>query len=189
MTYQPADVASQFTLLGKKWSGYPTMIAELNAIIAGLNADPTTHDLTIATPPAAVAPAALKTAFANEALLIANRAKGGNILPAAIGSILNGLLSSIAPPVNTAPPTISFFSGTGVAGATTLLNNTVGVWQPAGPAISRQWLRNGALIAGATATQYVTVIGDAGASILCAVTATNAAGAATSNSNALSITA
>lgn len=54
------------------------------------------------------------------------------------------------------------------------------------PSITRQWMKNGVAISGATATTYTTVTGDIGASITCMNTATNGVGTpATSTSGAI----
>ncbi|MGC3984827.1 MAG: hypothetical protein QM777_08915 [Pseudorhodoferax sp.] len=81
-------------------------------------------------------------------------------------------------PVNTAVPTIS---GTAQVGQT--LTSTIGTWTGSPtPTYSRQWLRNGAAIAGATAASYVPTTDDIGAAISLRVTATNSEGSASATS-------
>ena len=87
-------------------------------------------------------------------------------------------------PSNTVAPVIS---GTAVVGQT--LSSTTGTWNgiPT-PTYSYQWKR-GATNIGTNATTYTLVSADAGQSITCVVTATNAGGSANATSNALSILA
>lgn len=76
-------------------------------------------------------------------------------------------------PVNGILPSVS-----GVAQVSETLTAVVGVWAPFAT-FTYQWKKNGANIGGATAETYVPVIGDIGAGISVAVTATNSAGNAT----------
>jgi hypothetical protein len=90
--------------------------------------------------------------------------------------------------VNTVAPTNSVapvISGTAVVGQ--VLTTTDGTWSgiPT-PTFSYQWKR-GATNVGTNATTYTLVAADAGQSITCVVTATNAGGSANATSNALSI--
>ena len=87
-------------------------------------------------------------------------------------------------PSNTVAPVIS---GTAVVGQT--LTSTTGTWTGTPtPTYSYQWKR-GATNIGTNATTYTLVAADAGQSITCVVTATNAGGSANATSNALSILA
>ncbi|WP_395657348.1 hypothetical protein [Nocardioides sp.] len=74
-------------------------------------------------------------------------------------------------PANTAPPVIS---GTPAVGQTLTCSN--GTWTGAPTSFQYVWRRNGAAISGATASTYVVVAGDAGASLVCTVVATNGSG-------------
>jgi hypothetical protein len=84
-------------------------------------------------------------------------------------------------PSNTAVPVVS---GSTLQGQT--LTCTNGSWTGSPFAYAFQWRRNGVNISGATSSTYVTVSGDLGTNISCAVTATNVVGssaaAAISNS-------
>jgi hypothetical protein len=51
------------------------------------------------------------------------------------------------------------------------------------PTYSYQWQRNGSTISGATSSTYVLVQDDVGTTVRCVVTATNAAGSTSANSN------
>ena len=73
-------------------------------------------------------------------------------------------------PANSVLPSIS---GTKTVGST--LTAVDGTWSGS-PTLTRQWLRNGVVIAGATAATYVLVAGDAGKQISVKVKAVNAGG-------------
>ena len=91
--------------------------------------------------------------------------------------------SGVAPalPVNTVAPVVS---GTAVVGQT--LTTTNGTWTNSPSSFSYQWFR-GATQIGTNASTYTLVSADAGQSVTCRVTATNAGGSANATSNALSI--
>ena len=96
---------------------------------------------------------------------------------------LSGSPSAIAPS-NTVAPVIS---GTAVVGQ--VLSSTTGTWTGTAPiTYSYQWKR-GATNIGTNSSTYTLVSADAGQSITCVVTATNAGGSANATSNALSILA
>ena len=82
-------------------------------------------------------------------------------------------------PVNTVAPVVS---GTATVGQT--LSTTNGTWTGApAPTFTYQWQRNTTNIGGATSSTYVLVSADAGNTVRCVVTATNAVGIASANSN------
>jgi hypothetical protein len=82
-------------------------------------------------------------------------------------------------PVNTVAPVVS---GTATFGQT--LSTTDGTWTGVPtPSFTYQWQRTGSNIGGATSSTYVLVAADVGNTIRCVVTATNAAGLASANSN------
>ena len=83
-------------------------------------------------------------------------------------------------PVNTVAPVVS---GTATFGQT--LSTTTGTWTgtPASFTYAYQWQRGGSNIGSATASTYTLVSGDVGFTIRCVVTATNAAGSTSANSN------
>lgn len=66
---------------------------------------------------------------------------------------------------------------------------TDGSWRYNPSGFTRQWLRDGAAIDGATGPTYTLTAADAGRSIVCRVTAANAGGSTASDSNALSVVA
>jgi hypothetical protein len=82
----------------------------------------------------------------------------------------------ISVPGNSARPAISGASRSGQP-----LTCTPGTWS-GGPTFAFGWLRNGAPIAGATATRYTLAAGDVGKAIQCAVRATNSGGSVIADS-------
>jgi len=86
-------------------------------------------------------------------------------------------------PINTVAPAVT---GTVVVGQT--LSTTNGTWDAAPASISYtyQWQRNTSNIGGATSSTYVIQTADIGNTLRCVVTATNAVGAASANSNSTS---
>jgi len=84
----------------------------------------------------------------------------------------------VSPPPGTAPPSLtSVGSVTGTAEVGKSLSCATGNWAGS-PTFTRQWLRNGVPIGGATATSYTLVSADRGTTVQCEVKATNAGGAA-----------
>ena len=72
--------------------------AELTAISTALASDPSLHDQTIETPPAALRIGHDQTSFTNDILHIVNKAKGGNLTKAAMISAIDGVAGVLAPP-------------------------------------------------------------------------------------------
>ena len=76
----------------------------------------------------------------------------------------------------------------GPAGVNSLLICTTGTWTNSPTSYEFIWLRNGAVITGATASTYLTVPADGGTSVNCAVGAINASGESSPGfSNSLAI--
>jgi len=99
----------------------------------------------------------------------------------AVSATSNSLGAVIWIPINTVAPVIS---GTVTVGQT--LTSTTGTWTGSPtPTYTYQWKRDGSSIGSATASTYVLVIADVAASITCAVTGTNTAGAVAATSNSL----
>lgn len=91
--------------------------------------------------------------------------------------------SSVTPPANTVAPVAS---GTARVGET--LSVTDGTWTGTAPiTYTYQWRRDGVNIGSATNSTYVLVTADLGTAIDCNVTATNAAGAVTQDSNNITV--
>jgi trimeric autotransporter adhesin len=88
------------------------------------------------------------------------------------------------PPKNTVAPKI-----TGIPKVGKTLSCSLGTWTGSTPiTYSRQWLRGGSPIAGATSASYVVKAADKGKLLSCRVTAKNAAGQATKTSAAVKVT-
>lgn len=88
-------------------------------------------------------------------------------------------------PNNTTPPVVT---GLNEVGNTLTVSN--GTWVGDEPiSYSYQWLRNGAEIVGETNNTYVLVEADQGNLVSCIVTATNAVGSASVQSNAIDVSA
>lgn len=86
-------------------------------------------------------------------------------------------------PVNLTAPVVS--GGTSLG---SVLTTTNGTWSGTLPfTYTYQWQRNGLPISGATSSTYTIVVADSAAAITCVVTATNAIGNASANSNAIAV--
>lgn len=115
-----------------------------------------------------------------------------HLLPALLATIVAGLLlaatASAAAPSNTVAPTVT---GTPKVGQTLSVSN--GTWSNSPTSYSYQWQRctSGTCtnIAGATTQTYVVKSADAGRTLRAVVTATNADGSSTANSNQTSVVA
>jgi hypothetical protein len=86
----------------------------------------------------------------------------------------------VFPPVNTVLPAIT---GTTSVGSVLTVSN--GTWTNTPLSYTRQWLRDGAAISGATAATYTLVAGDEGKMISATVTATNADGSGSAAATAV----
>ena len=94
-----------------------------------------------------------------------------------VGSGGGGTRSTL--PVNTVAPAV-----TGTATKGQILTTTDGTWTGTPvPTLTYQWRRAAVDIAGETNSTYTLAVADRGAAIDCVVTATNAAGAVTADSN------
>jgi hypothetical protein len=96
----------------------------------------------------------------------------GGSTTATSATVVIGGGSLVTGPANVVAPAIS---GSPTVGAT--LTCDTGTWTGADLTYARQWRRDDANIAGATAATYAVVAGDAGTALSCVVTATNAGGA------------
>ncbi len=92
-------------------------------------------------------------------------------------------------PIVGVPAAPSVATGNSIAGNINegfVLTLTRAVWSGyPDPTVTIQWKRDGSSIGGATATTYTTVSADAGKTITCTETATNASGSANTTSNGL----
>ena len=103
-----------------------------------------------------------------------------------VGSVdaISNAITVTSLPSNTIAPVIS---GSPFVGST--LTTTNGTWTgfPA-PTFTYQWLRNGAVIGGATSIMYATQLADVGQPITCRVTGTNSVGSVDAISNVITPT-
>ncbi|WP_354702426.1 hypothetical protein DSM112329_02785 [Paraconexibacter sp. AEG42_29] len=86
-------------------------------------------------------------------------------------------------PVNSVPPAI-----TGTPSPNNTLACSTGTWSDDPTAYAYQWQLDGAPISGATAATYAVAAGDAGHTVTCSVTATNATGSGQATSAPVTIT-
>ncbi len=96
----------------------------------------------------------------------------------------NALPVAAAKPANTTAPKLSGSPALGQQ-----LTCSAGAWDNNPASFAYAWLRDGAPIAGQSATTYVLAAADQGHTIACQVTAENTAGSASSTSNMLSVAA
>lgn len=79
-------------------------------------------------------------------------------------------------PGTTPPALVTAGTVTGTPNVGNNLTCNTGTWTDPGAVLTRQWLRNGVPIAGATSSPYTLVAADRNQSVQCQVTATNAGG-------------
>src|SRR5690606_6923549 len=96
--------------------------------------------------------------------------------------LLNGRPNRVDTPPAPSPTARPAVTGTTEVGET--LSTSDGTWSST-PTFAYAWLRNGAVIAGATAATYVLQAADEGATIQSRVTATNVGGSFSSTSIAV----
>ncbi len=102
-----------------------------------------------------------------------------------IFELLNPVLHTPGEPAPiTAPTVVTAPSITGTATVGQTLTAVAGIYTGT-PAITRQWLRNGTAISGATGATYLQIAADQGANISLRETATNAGGSVQSTSAAV----
>ena len=105
-----------------------------------------------------------------------------SVSPGPPHSGIDAKMESSVKPVNTAAPQLT---GTAAVGET--LSCSQGGWENGPAGYAYKWLRDGAEIAGQTASTYKVGTADEGHALSCAVTATNAGGSASATSNTLSV--
>jgi hypothetical protein len=92
--------------------------------------------------------------------------------------VSNNFTINVNAPVNTVSPVVS---GSTVQGS--VLSCTTGTWLNSPTSFAYQWYNQTGIVTGATGSTYVTRFPDVGGNVYCAVTATNAGGSNTANSN------
>jgi hypothetical protein len=100
--------------------------------------------------------------------------------PAGSANATSSATSAVVPiaPGNTVAPAV-----TGTEQQGNLLSTTNGTWSHSPTSYSYQWKRDGSAIGGATSSTYTLVSADVGHIIKCTVTATNAGGSGSADSN------
>ena len=183
MTFQVSDFAGQVRLTAAIHNAYPNMAAELTAIATALGSDPSTHDTTITTPPVGLQPGnPANSHFTNDILLVINAGKGGNLTNAQMAAAITAGIPVDVPPSNTVAPAV-----TGTPSIGNNLTTTNGTWTESPTSFTYQWLRASVPISGAVNQVYALVGADSGNPVRCQVTAINAAGSASANSNTVAV--
>ena len=113
---------------------------------------------------------------------------GSGLGPSIGGAICNCVYQAPQPPYSPVNIEAPIISGNTVYGSTLTLTGE-GIWigNPP-PTLTFQWLRNGAVIGGATSITYVTQLADVGQQITCQVTGTNSVGSVSAISNVITVT-
>jgi hypothetical protein len=160
----PARVGEEMTCETGSWTGDPTSFEyqwlRSGVPISGANSGPisaTSFEYTLT-------PADAGKAIQCE-VTVTNA--GGSV--AAVGEYSAVVM---APPTNTAPPTLS---GTAEAGET--LTCSEGGWEGSPTSYEYEWLRDGTVIAGATSSEYALTAADESSAVQCQVNAVNGEGA------------
>lgn len=149
----------------------PALNAELAAVATALATDPTTHDASIETPPAALKIGAGQSRLTNDLNICVNKAKGGNLPKSSMIAAIDGVAGVLAPPGVVDTP---FVSGGKPSGS--VLTCTQGNWIGTPSSYAYAWKRNGVVAVGSNSATYTTVAGDVASSVGCIVTATNVTG-------------
>ena len=187
MSYREPDLFGEFQILQGIHRWNTNFNTEMTALVSALGGDTTTHDSTIETRSAALTIGLAQTRAQNDALLLINAAKGGNLSNSQIISAIDDALGVAHAPAVVNVPYASANASPPVVG--TVVSVTQGQWTGNPTSYAYQWTRNGTNIASATSSSYTLVSADTGGKqIACVVTATNATGSqAAPPSNAIAV--
>ena len=175
MSYREPDLAGEFAILQGIHRWNPNFAAEMTTLVAALGSDNTTHDSTIETRVAALTIGPNQTRAQNDAILLINAAKGGNLSNLQIISAIDDTLGVAHAPAVIDVPYASANASPPIVG--TVCSVTTGNWTGTPTSYTYQWTRDGTNIAAATAATYTLVSADVpGHQIRCVVTAVNATG-------------
>ena len=174
MSYFEPDLAGEFVLLKGIHFWNPNFATEMGVLVTALGTDTTTHSAEIEAPPLALRIDASHTRLTNDAILLINSAKAGNMSADAIIGALDVALGTAYHPVNVDVPYASANAAPAIVG--TVVTVTTGNWAGAPTSYAYQWKRDGSTNLGAAAS-YTLISADIGGhAITCIVTATNATG-------------
>ena len=152
----------------------PNFVSEMTALVASVNSDSTTHSAEIETPIVALRVGADKSRLQNDALLLINNAKAGNMTKFQIIAAMDDALAIAHAPANVTVPYASANASPAIVG--TIVSVTVGNWTSTPTSYTYQWKRDGVTNLG-TAASYTLIAADVGGhAIACVVTAINATG-------------
>ena len=172
------DFQSAIKLQVNKFATYPNREAELKAIASALDGSEHGHDQTLVTKPDVLHIDGSKTAFQSAILHVVNKGYAGNIEPSDMADAMASLSGEVKPPTVIDTPHAQQDGE--------LLTCTMGNWTHAPTGHAYQW-KSGSTNIGTGGAQYVITSNDIGKVLTCAVTATNAAGSASSTSNGVTV--
>ncbi len=174
MSYYEPDLAGEFLILKGIHFWNPNFAAEMGVIVTALGSDTTTHSAEIEAPPVALRIDASHTRLTNDAILLVNSAKAGNMSANAIIGAIDVALGAAYKPVNVDVPFVGCTPTPPAIGS--VCTATTGNWAGSPTGYTYQWKRDGATNLG-TAANYTLIAADVGGhSITCVVTATNPTG-------------
>jgi hypothetical protein len=171
MSVRYSDFQQEIALTGLIHRWNPNLNAELTAVATALATDPTSHDATIETPPAALKIGPDKTRLTNDLLIVVNKAKGGNLAKSSMIAAIDGVAGVLAPPGVIDTPYVS-----GAKPAGSVLTCTTGNWTGTPSSYAYAWKRDGTVAVGTSVNTYTTVAGDVAHAVGCIVSGTNATG-------------
>ena len=181
MSMRETDLVGEVQILKGIHYANPNFNAEMTALITALGGDTTTHSAEIESPPAALRilqpsnanSTTTATRLTNDAILLVNSAKAGNLTKFQIISAFDDALGIAHAPANVAVP---YASAAGAPIVGTVCTVTTGQWTSSPTSYTYQWKRDGTTNLG-TAASYTLIAADIGGhAITCVVTAVNATG-------------
>ena len=175
MSMREPDLYGDFQILKGIHFWNPNFNTEMTALVTALGTDTTTHSAEIEAPPLALRIDASHTRLTNDAILLVNTAKAGNMTNPQIIAAIDDALAIAHAPANVAVPYVSCVPTPAAIGS--VCTCTLGQWTGAPTSYAYAWYRSGVVIAGATAASYTLVAADIGGkAITCILSATNATG-------------
>ena len=175
MSMRETDLVGEVQILKGIHFWNPNFNAEMTTLVSALGGDTTTHSAEIEAPVLALRIDASHTRLTNDAILLVNSAKAGNLTKFQIIAAFDDALGIAHAPANVAAPYASANATPAVLG--TVCTVTLGQWTGSPTGYTYVWTRDGTNIGGATAATYTLVAADIGGhAIRAVVTATNATG-------------